>query len=158
MDDIPMWVWAVVTLLGVSITALVTWGVALPYRKQAALKRAESLTGSRLKAYRLVVSEMKPFGDELHWPPEPQKIPFAERRKLAAWLQTWYFEEDGWLMSGDAFNAYGFVRATLLEKGAKPQAVYDSLSMLRTELKVDLGVREPSERSIPFATSRERTY
>ena len=158
MDDIPVWVWVVVTLLGVAITALVTWGVALPYRKHAALKRAELLSGPRLEAYRLVLHRMKPFGDDQHEPPEAQRIPFAERRKLAVWLRTWYFEADGWLMSGDAFNAYRAVRAILLEKGAEPNAVYQALSNLRTELKIDLGVRELPERDIPFATSRERTY
>jgi hypothetical protein len=68
------------------------------------------------------------------------------------------YEEGGWLMDGNTFNSYKAARTTLLREDAGADSVFDALSMLRTDMKIELGVREPSERDVPSAPSEERGF
>lgn len=62
-------------------------------------------------------------------------------------LAEWY-RRFGLLLSGDSLSRYLGLREAL-EDDPDPREVNDSLSALRTELKIDLGVRHPYERDEP---------
>jgi hypothetical protein len=73
-------------------------------------------------------------------------------------MRAWYYEQGGWLMSGDAFNKYRAARQLLLRDTASAEVVYDAFSALRTERRIDVGAREPTERHEPFAAGHEQQY
>jgi hypothetical protein len=146
---------ALLALAGAVLGAGAIWFTSLSYRLQSALQRTTALTGPRVAAYQRIVKEFRAYSDESG---EPVDIPFAERSILAAQMQDWYFEQGGWLMDGDTFNSYRAARRALLNKDADAASVFNALSSLRTEMKIELGVREPPERDKPFAPSEERGF
>jgi hypothetical protein len=148
---------ALLALLGAALGAGAIWFTSISYRKQATLLRTAALIEPRIAAYSLMVKECRAYADESS-PPNPVDVPFAERQQLAARMQAWYYEHGGWLMDGNTFNSYLAARTTLLDKDARADPVFKALSMLRTDMKIELGVREPSEREAPLARSEERGY
>jgi hypothetical protein len=161
-DDVLASAWADLTiallaLLGACLGAGAIVLTSLSYHKQAALLRTAALTEPRVVAYGQIVREFRAYGDESS-PPNPVDVPFAERQQLAARMQAWYYEQGGWLMDGNTFNSYRGARTTLLDEDARKDSVFDALSALRTEMKIELGVREPSERDVPYAASEERGF
>jgi hypothetical protein len=76
-----------------------------------------------------------------------------ERRKRARELTAWFYAGDGLLLSGDAHRAFYAARAVLEDEHTSDEQVRTALSALRTELKIDLGVRHPYERDVPMAPS-----
>ena len=80
-----------------------------------------------------------------------------EKAERAAALDTWFYNEaDGLLLSGDAFAVWRNARDLLRDPGSRDDDISGALSALRTELKIDLGVRHPDERDVPMAASIER--
>jgi hypothetical protein len=110
------------------------------------------LFDARLEAYAKLLALTKPrtLGGT------PTSAP-RERGARATALTGWFYEGGGLLLSGDAHNAFYAARGRLEDERATDEEVRDALSALRTELKIDLGVRRPDERDIPMAPSQART-
>jgi len=122
---------------------LVALRVALPYRKQAALQRQAALVGPRLESYSKVVPSMLDSRDDVG---NPREVPPDDRTEFARQLRAWYYTDGGaLLLTGDAFNAYRDAHRLLLDSKAAAKEVADSLSKLRTELKLDIGSRQTEE-------------
>jgi len=125
---------------GSAVTGVITLRATLSYRKQAALERQAALVGARLESYGEVVSWMSPYLDASGAPCE---VPFEERKAHGQRLRAWYFHEGGaLLLSGNAFNEYRAAVGALLDPDADSKSVADALTMLRTELKIDVGSRQ----------------
>jgi hypothetical protein len=76
-------------------------------------------------------------------------------------MRTWFYEKGGaLLLSGNAFNAFRCARDVLLapDDETDPTEVSNALSTLRTELKIDISSRQPSERAVEFAPSEEQRW
>ena len=149
---------ALLALAGAVLGAAAVWFTSLTYRKQAALLRTAALVEPRVAAYSALMGLLEAYGDDVTEPPRPNAVPFANRRQLAADMRHWYYRQGGWLMDGDTFNSYRAARQQLLTETAAARDVYDALSALRTEMKIELGARELSEQSQPFARSKSRLY
>jgi hypothetical protein len=75
----------------------------------------------------------------------------AGRQALSDGMITWYYEDGGGLLlSGRAVHQFFKVRDALLN-AETTETVRSALSLLRTDLKIDLGVRDPAERLAEFA-------
>jgi hypothetical protein len=141
---------------GAAVAGFVALRVALPYRKQAALQRQAALLVPRLESYSKLVPSMLPYRDDAG---NPCDVPLDERREYARHLRAWYYADGGaLLLTGDAFNAYRDAHRLLLDNTASATDVADSLSRLRTELKLDIGTRQAEERHVRFAPSAERGW
>jgi len=72
-------------------------------------------------------------------------------------LTDWYYASgNGLLLSGDALRAFLDARKTLRDPSATTDSVKETMSALRTELKIDLGTRHPDERRVELARPIER--
>jgi len=152
------WADAVIALLALAGAVLGAGALvftSLSYRKQSALYKTAALTEPRVAAYSAIVKEFRRYVDEAS---KPVDVPFDVRHELASTMQAWYFEQGGWLMDGNTFNSYRVVRQKLRTRAADAESVFNALSALRTEMKIELGVRELGERDKPFAESEERGY
>jgi hypothetical protein len=129
-------------LAGAAIGAYGTLRVA---KAQAAISRASMLFESRLKLYAALLP-LTEYGPE----DRPKELPLGEREALAGKLTVWYYKDGaGLLLSGKGLEHFREARAALAKRDAAPTEIWTALSELRTELKIDLGVREPEERLIP---------
>jgi hypothetical protein len=100
---------------------------------------------SRLKLYAALLP-LTEYGPE----DRPKELPLGEREALAGKLTVWYYKDGaGLLLSGKGLEHFREARAALAKRDAAPTEIWTALSELRTELKIDLGVREPEERLIP---------
>ena len=134
-------------VIGAGVSADATRRAVRPYRERAAFEQSAALVERRYESYSAVVAWMRPYLDDRG---EAQEVPFETRAQDAGRLRAWYYEQGGaLLMSGDAFNAYRLAVQALLDPDASPEAVAAPLSLLRTELKTDIGSRQPQERDIP---------
>jgi hypothetical protein len=99
----------------------------------AAVERVPGLFERRLESYMALVECTRDTRD---------------RKQAVERMTDWYFERGGGLlMSGRALNQFRAVRRTLASGGNAG----DQLSLLRTDLKIDLGVRHHDERLIESA-------
>jgi hypothetical protein len=76
------------------------------------------------------------------------------RAKRVEELNAWFYGGGGLVLSGDAHQAFYDARSRLQDEQATNEEVRDAMSALRTELKIDLGVRHPDERHVPMAPSQ----
>jgi hypothetical protein len=104
---------------------------------------------ARLKAYR----ELLPLTNT-RTPADPTPLNSTERRQRANELTQWFYTGGGLLLSGDAHRAFIAARDRLEDERATDGDVRTELSALRTELKIDLGIRDPDERDVPMAPSQ----
>jgi hypothetical protein len=80
----------------------------------------------------------------------PWDLPLPERTKLARKMTDWYYEEgSGLLLSRKSMGQFQLARRALEDPEAKPQEIRTALSLLRTDLKIELGIRDPAERDKP---------
>jgi hypothetical protein len=70
------------------------------------------------------------------------------RIQHATTLRNWYYAGGGLLLSNKAFPAFRLAQAHLTRAGSTDSDRSTALSRLRTEIKVDLGVRDAAEREI----------
>ena len=103
-------------------------------RTPSAVERVPGLFEARLSAYRELAELLQ--SDDLD----------------DARLKPWY-ASSGLLLSGDALQAFLALREVLRD-ASSVNAVSSSQSSLRTELKIDLGVRELAERDIDIRSMR----
>jgi hypothetical protein len=129
-------------------------GVPSEFRQEAVLARVPELFDRRFDAY----SHLLPLTD---YGPEkqPKDLTAAERGDLADKLTTWFYENGaGLLLSGRAFVQFQRARDTIAKEDASPIYIHRHLSKLRTELKIDLGVRQPQERDVALAWPEEERW
>ncbi|MDD7942904.1 hypothetical protein PHK61_31290 [Actinomycetospora lutea] len=119
-----------------------TMGVPTPYRQSASLNRAAELFKARLTAYGKLLPLLNPRSMESG---------HAQPRAVAERMLDWYYQEgNGLLLSGRALDQFRRTREAL-ERSDETSSRRDvELSQLRTDLKIDLGVRQPQERGIDF--------
>jgi hypothetical protein len=142
------------TVIGAAVGGLIALRATLPYRKQRALNRQTALVAARLETYRKVLEWMRPYFDNQG---KALEVSVGDRQEHVRRLRDWYYEGGaGLLLSGNAFNAYRDCRSALLDPRASSESVAKALSLLRTELKIDIGSREPKERYRQFAPSVEQ--
>jgi hypothetical protein len=119
-----------------------TMGLPTRFRQDAALGRAVPLFERRFDAY----SRLWPltsYGPE----GKPKELDAAARQDVADQLNDWFYTDGaGLLLSGRALRQFIEARDILMEADATGHAIWDKLSRLRTDLKIDLGVRQPRER------------
>lgn len=106
-----------------------------------ALFRARSSAYATLLPLTRYGSEEKPF--------EPSA---QERAARDAELTDWFYDTGGLLMSAPTLVAFRTARAELRRSEATNAERWRAFSALRTELKIDLGVGHPEERSIELAS------
>ena len=74
------------------------------------------------------------------------------RATMATELTNWYYSDGaGLLLSGRSLSQFLIARASLESHDVDADQVRNDLSWLRTELKVDLGVRQADERHVVLA-------
>lgn len=77
--------------------------------------------------------------------------------ELEAALNRWFYSSgNGLLLSGDSFRSFQQLRKDLTSPKSWPDQISSDASALRTELKIDLGVRHPDERYIELARPVDR--
>ena len=133
---------------------LATMRMRSTFRQDAVLARIAPLFERRWEAYSKLL-RMTDYGSE----DEPKQLSEGDRRGLAEKLTRWFYEDGGGLLlSGRAHEQFLRARATVSDVCAKPSAVREELSRLRTDLKIDLGVRQPEERDLPMALPEEERW
>jgi hypothetical protein len=81
------------------------------------------------------------------------------RRDLADQLTSWYYEDGaGLLLSGRSFAQFERVRKALVTAQVDGTRLRREFSQLRTDLKIDLGVRQVQERAITDAWPEEERW
>ncbi|KRB43021.1 hypothetical protein [Terrabacter sp. Root181] len=79
-----------------------------------------------------------------------------DRQKLSKQIRQWYYTDGaGLLLSGRALRQFLETRDALADSNATEAEVALKLSLLRTDLKIDLGVRHPDERFTELALPLE---
>jgi len=129
-------------------------GVPSAFRQAGVLSRAQSLFERRFDAY----GRLLPL---THYGPEnqPKDLGPNARKDLADKLTAWFYERgSGLLLSGRAFEQFQRVRETLTTEDAGPDVLRNEFSRLRTDLKIDLGVRQPPERGIALAWPEDERW
>lgn len=105
----------------------------------------ESISGlfeHRLDRYSALVAMMPRLGQEQQ----------EERGELSKRMTDWYFSGGaGLLLSGRAVRQFFIVRESLSDADLPDEAIHVALSLLRTDLKIDLGIREADERLVELA-------
>jgi hypothetical protein len=145
---------AAATLLGAGLGSYTTLRLTRPFRQEATLNRVASLFDRRLPVY-VKQWKLTEYGPE----DEPWELELPEREKLVDQMRDWYYADGGGLlMSGRAFNYWRVARDTLLKREASPEEISNSLSTLRTHLKIDLGVRHIEEALVQFAEPEEEQW
>lgn len=127
---------------------LESMGIASTFRQDATLARAAQVFEKRFDAYAALL-------------PLTQEPKAGERAELAAKLTEWFYADGaGLLLSGRAFEQFQNVRQALAAPDVEASAadLGDKLSRLRTDLKIDLGVRQPSERDVAMAWPEEERW
>jgi hypothetical protein len=132
---------------------LETMGVPSRFSQDAALGRAGSLFEKRLDAYKSLLP-LTEYGSE----DSPRHLRPDEKKALADRLRAWYYQDGaGLLLSGRAHKQFQQARQYLDEdRGAVD--VNRVLSKLRTDFKIDLGVRQPQERDVALAWPEEERW
>jgi hypothetical protein len=108
---------------------------------------SESLLEARLAAYRSLLL-LTDYGS----PELPAALTPDEREVRAHDLRRWFYEGGGLLLSSEAFVTWRLVQARLADPASGDATLRKLFSALRTELKIDLGVRDPDERDVEMAS------
>lgn len=133
---------------------LQTMGTPSSFRQEGVLARSASLFEKRFEAYSRLLP-LTEYGSEVR----PKVLDLQARRRLANDLRLWFYSEGaGLLLSGRALTQFQNVRRILKEVSVEPARVRDELSQLRTDIKIDLGVRQPSERNVMDAWPEEERW
>jgi hypothetical protein len=133
---------------------LETMGLPTAFRQQATLGRVSSLFERRFEAYGRLLP-LTEYGAEQ----QPRNLGSKDREDIADSMSRWFYEGGaGLLLSGRAHDQFGRVREILRSPSPTPSAVRDELSKLRTDLKIDLGVRQPQERGIAMAWPEDERW
>jgi hypothetical protein len=133
---------------------LETMGAPSSFRQEAVLARTQPLFEKRFEAY----GELLPLTD---YGPEnqPKDLGRDERKKLANRLREWFYKGGaGLLLSGRAFEQFQSAREALSNPCASSADIRGELSQLRTDLKIDLGVRQPPERNVAVAWPEDERW
>jgi hypothetical protein len=104
---------------------------------------------ARLEAYRELLPLTNPRAQG-----DARPLNSTQRGQRANELTQWFYTGGGLLLSGDAHRAFIAARDRLEDQRATDDDVRNTLSALRTELKIDLGIRDPDERDVPMAPSQ----
>ena len=129
-------------------------GVPTPFRREAALQRTGPLFEKRFEPYTKLLPQL-----DLGPPEAPRSLSVAERAVLAEELRRWFYESgSGLLLSGRASEQFGRFRSILTDPHATPEDVRHEASQLRTDLKIDLGVRQPQERLVESAWPEDERW
>jgi hypothetical protein len=129
-------------------------GIPSAFRQDAVLARASDLFEKRFDAYGrlLPLTEYGPKGN-------PKDLTLAEREDLSTSLRDWFYERGaGLLLSGRALEQFEKVRELLVKEAADKDDIRKAFTQLRTDLKIDLGVRQPQERDISMAWPEEERW
>lgn len=113
-------------------------------RDEPSYERPPALADARLDAYRALL----PLTD-VGRPGKITALSPRERRKREDALTAWYYGGGGLLLSEHAHRAFLAARSRLEDPHAKDEHIRCAMSTLRTELKIDLGVRHADERDVP---------
>jgi hypothetical protein len=133
---------------------LETMGVPTAFRQDATLRRVSSLFERRFHAYGQLLPLTK-YGTEQ----QAGDLDSKEREGIADSMTRWFYEAGaGLLLSGRAHEQFERAREILRSPSPSPSAVRHELSQLRTDLKIDLGVRQPQERGIAMAWPEEERW
>jgi hypothetical protein len=129
-------------------------GVPSAFRQEAVLARAPELFQRRLEAYGDLLP-LTDYGRET----DPKELTLNQRRDLEEELRAWFYKNGaGLLLSGRAFEQFQKARTMLVAKDADRFVIHKELSKLRTDLKIDLGVRQPQEREVALAWPEEERW
>ena len=124
------------------------------FRQQSMLARVPGLFERRFTAY----ARLLPFTD-FGTDEAPNDLIETAKGELGDKLQAWFYKEGGGLLlSGRALEQLQKARRTLADENADPAKIRDELSRLRTDLKIDLGVRQPQERDVAMAWPEEERW
>jgi hypothetical protein len=107
---------------------------------------AAPLLEARLQAYGRLLPLTR-YGPE-NQPDEPTA---EERQVRVRALMDWFYDDGGLLLSSEAHVAFRMARDKLAEDRATNAERWTAFSALRTELKIDLGVRHADVRDVPMA-------
>jgi hypothetical protein len=141
-------------VFGAGIGAYGTVKARRPFPQELALARAGLLLERQLLAFGSLLP-LTEYGSE----DKPKDLPLDERRELAKRMTDWYYHEgSGLLLSGRSIGQFVAARKALEDPNATPKEIRDALSLLRTDLKIELGVREPSERLVQMANSEQEQW
>ena len=133
---------------------LETMGMPTTFRKEAALGRTQSLFEKRFDAYACLLP-LTDYGTE----EQPHRLDEAARAKLAGRLGDWFYADGaGLLLSGRALDQFQRVLREVASSDATDADIRTEFSKLRTDLKIDLGVRQPGEREVPIAWPEEERW
>jgi hypothetical protein len=131
---------------------LTTMGIPTPYRQAATLARVPELFQKRFDTYSELLS-LTDFAGIASVGSDGEALSSAADR-----MTTWYYANGaGLLLSGRAFEQFHQTRE-ILRSSLSEKAVTESLSRLRTALKIDLGVRQPQERDVALAWPEEERW
>jgi hypothetical protein len=107
----------------------------------------DSVAQARLVSYGSLLGLTR-YGSE-H---EPLRLPADERAQRATELMDWFYRGGGLLLSGQSLVALLVAHDRLTNEEASDSDRRNAFSALRTELKIDLGVRDADERSLQMAS------
>ena len=120
----------------------VTWAVTLKttrtFSEERALSVAPGLFEARIASYGRLW-ELTEVGQE----PTNDDADYPDAASRAADMRRWYYEKGaGLLLSDDAQALWFKIRLRLDAPPVKHRAIWSAMSLLRTELKLDLQVRD----------------
>lgn len=133
---------------------LETMGIPSAFRQGAVLARVSELFQKRFDAYGELLC-LTDYGRK----DNPKELTLTERYELADKLTAWFYGKGagGLLLSGRAFNQFLKTR-DLLTTDADRFLIHKEFSQLRTDLKIDLGVRQPQESDVALAWPEEERW
>ncbi len=139
-------------LVGAGIGAYATIKARRPFEQELALSRAGALLERQLLAFGQLLP-LTEYGSE----EAPLDLPLGERQQRARKLTAWYYEEgSGLLLSRKSMGQYQAARKALQNPEAEPAEIRTALSLFRTALKIEIGIRDESERDEPDAQPEQR--
>lgn len=131
-----------------------TMGVPTSYRQGAALQRVAPLFEQRAESYGRLLPHL-----DLGPPQTPKRLTVAEREALGNRLRGWFYDGvSGLLLSGRAHEQFVKLEDLLGEADVDPETIWAAASRLRTDLKVDLGVRQPQESRVAMSWPEDERW
>jgi hypothetical protein len=133
---------------------LETMGAPSPFRQEATLARTQPLFEKRFEAYGGLLP-LTDYGPE----DKPKDLDPRAKRDLASKLTDWFYEAGaGLLLSGRALEQFQKARRAIDNPDAAPTDIRRELSQLRIDLEIDLGVRQPRERTVALAWPEDERW
>jgi hypothetical protein len=137
-------------LLGSCVGAYATIKARPPFRQELAVSQARVLLQLKMTAFADLLP-LTAYGSE--------DLSLERRQERARKMTAWYYEGgNGLLLSGTSMGQFVAARAALENPQANSKGIREALSLLRTDLKIELGVREPGERDTPYAPSEKDAW